>query len=114
MINEPLLFAALVDLTIHPEKHDQNIYLCRDACGTTMCLAGDVVLLAGCNVMWGTREPYTFHNGRYYSAHEAATQLLGITEEQANDLFLLCGTLDELWEAAGDITDNRVIIPEGL
>lgn len=123
-MNEPLLYAALVDLTIHPEKHDQTIWLERRACGTKMCLAGDVVLLAGMFVEWELRYANSdwgkvwtalrLSDPRRITIRQAAIAALEISYYAAEDLFAESNTIHDLWALASIMTDGRVSRPEGL
>lgn len=112
-MNEPLLFAALVDLTMHPEKHDQHIYLRRNECGTTMCLAGDIMVLTGHAVAWDSEgEAWVTADGE--QIHLVALRELAISHADGTTLFLICQHIDELWFTAEVMTDGRIKKPEGL
>jgi hypothetical protein len=78
----------------HPEEHSQRNFLVKDKnspCGTTACLAGTAVLLEpGYTVRWNDHydEPAVidpFQN--QVTVSEAAREILGLTWDQAHDLF---------------------------
>lgn len=98
----------LTFLREHPEKHEQDIWLnayaggrigeVRETCGTRGCVAGWAVLLFGPEDK-ELRDPS--HNvtnlrvGRW-SIPGLARELLGLTHEQADHLFYVRNTTDDI------------------
>jgi hypothetical protein len=94
--------------SVEPIKRDEDGYqilpLQHAFCGTTMCLAGHVVHQAGYQIVLSIDEveqddlDYNPHHvvgahscvddtGKEFPIERKATELLGLTEEQADDLF---------------------------
>ncbi len=116
MIDVARLRKGLEFALAHPEEHDQSSWAERTVCGTTMCLAGTVVVQAGYTLLWqpgATTSGYARHpkTGARVPVPTQARDLLGITSAQATRLFLDSETIDELYVAANDITDGEIEIP---
>lgn len=47
MANATLLEETLDHLLLHPEEHDQNVWIEHTECGTTRCFAGTALMLTG-------------------------------------------------------------------
>lgn len=107
-LNLPLAEAVLKQITEHPEQHDQSSYgERRSDCGTTHCIAGwaiqlspDVVEYDWIDSWQGPYEAMSsvrFRDGRRLGdswrsePFAAARDLLGLSEEDADWLFLECG-----------------------
>lgn len=94
---------VLAHIEMHPEQHDQSIWIYEShegACGTTACFAGWTVLLAEVKVQFSlTYGGYLCANGK--TVHEVARDLLGLSSEQAYNLFY-CDTLDHLYSALAE------------
>lgn len=108
--NVPLLTATMQHIETHPEEWNQH----RWRCGTAACYAGRAVLLDGGT--WDTdadsADPYLVArdtdpvvetwpslNGsghRVIHVNDRARHILGLTNEQANNLFYSANTLDDL------------------
>jgi hypothetical protein len=80
-INEALLRDAVANIERNPETFDMGGWILRKQCGTTMCLAGHVLAVAGLSEdeIWEI-------DSRNKVPTEART-LLGIDREQADALF---------------------------
>lgn len=124
------LRAALDYVTDHPHRWRQSTWLHRTWCGTTGCLAGNVVLNAGYRPYWdrydrarsvtsfvevdptGPDRRYALHDVRtgawFADVGDVARRLLGLTGPEAACLFAPFNTLDDLWSLAGRLTDGRV------
>lgn len=126
MINVPLMRKVLEHITEHPEEHDQQSWAEKTACGTTYCMAGHAVLMAGHEIAWSAiagvyleedgadrvTEPIeTSESFTQYIPHVAAHEL-GIDHMQASMLFYDSTYLEELWEVANFITDGEIEVPE--
>lgn len=106
-------------ITAHPEEWDQDNWGTRDTeCGTQMCIAGTAALMTGCadfdyagylSLLSGTNysEDWT-HTGR---------ELLGLTPEQARDLFVNFmgygeSGLREMWHRVASLyPEGAITIP---
>jgi hypothetical protein len=123
-INEPLLFAALVDLTMHPENHDQSEWIHVTPCGTQYCLAGRVALLSGATISNITENCKTETGYLHDLVHIANSDIVQSVAREArsllgrransSDLFWGICTIDDLWEIAQRSTAGRVRRPEGI
>lgn len=107
-INTDLLLEIREQITSHPETHDQNQWGRRTACGTTHCIAGWAIVLSGATFDWtsvyntaGTS--VTVNDGAYRIEEYAACEM-GLSEDEADDLFFeydnaeALAMLDELIE----------------
>lgn len=111
-MNIEKLDAAIAWIEEHPEEHDQASYFARTACGTTACLAGVVVMLDGWVPEWAGRHwetPRARKGDRVMWVRDVAQGLLGLSEDQADALFLGAGTLATVKEyrdriAAGELS----------
>jgi hypothetical protein len=118
MINVPLLRKTLEYITAHPEEHDQRNWGVKTACGSSYCLAGHAVVLAGHEIDWhspdlvrmGMRSScHALTDGRYIS--DAAREELGLDPERAARLFDANNDLGTLWRLASEYTDGEVEVP---
>lgn len=123
MINVPLMRKVLEHISEHPEEHDQGTWAERTACGTTMCMAGHAVVMAGHQISWpGTlddessadfvTEPIVVDNETTRRIPAVAAHELGLTEEQKDAFFYESGTIEDLWREAHIYTDGEIEIPE--
>jgi len=101
VLNLPLAEAVLEQVTAHPEMHDQNCYGIRRGCNTTQCIAGwAVVLSPDAEAVWSgsliakgvdVLEAVKMLSGDGYAftvdVASAGSQLLGLTEDEADELF---------------------------
>ncbi|UXE03786.1 hypothetical protein SEA_OBLADI_63 [Gordonia phage ObLaDi] len=76
----------------HPEEHDQNEWAFRDpeGCGSTMCVAGTAVHLAGYTIDYNARGYASFcisPDGKRVMIDDVAAPLLGLDYDQAARLF---------------------------
>lgn len=109
MINTELLQSSLDYLDTHPEEHDQKWWGARTECGTTFCLAGYVCVSNGIELTYTAGSATSGHrtaDGRL--VFEVARALLGLSSTQADRLFFCCITIENLWDAAEEITDGVV------
>lgn len=123
-INVPLLRKTLEHITAHPDEWDQDIWAERTPCGTVACLAGTAVLLQGfeldfyesecdCGCREGTTASYVISDPPQ-TIQEVARTTLGLTEDQADDLFESDNTLRDLWAYANSFTNGEIEIPENV
>lgn len=138
---EQRLRTALLEITLHPQNWDQNVWVCTDGaqsytengwpCGTVACLAGTACIQAGV----ATFAPY-MEAGKTWQIDPAYQQLLadnpmnrrneansefdfgglaavlfGLMSWQASELFSTDNTLMRLWELAAVYTAGRVTLP---
>jgi hypothetical protein len=121
-INVPLLRKTLEHITAHPEEHNQSFWAVQTPCGTAYCLAGHAVQLAGHEILWtdvcpcgcDSRERSAWHCTDGREIEYVATEELGLTEDQADDLFESRNTLHYLWRKAAHYTDGEIDVPEQL
>jgi len=121
-INVELLRRTLEYITEHPEQHDQSIWArihVKESCGTAMCLCGWAATLAKAEMTWRAFKDYrtgevVFReleriNGEepYYGGRD----LLGLTEDQAEDLFFDENSLALLWAMAELYTEGEIRMP---
>jgi hypothetical protein len=88
------------DMSTYGRKKD-------DRCSTVACMAGHIV--------WMT-EPERFEkeitlniHSCDFNIHEIATEKMGISEDEADELFVPCGDID-----INDINDNKNLVPAAL
>jgi hypothetical protein len=115
-IDVPRLRKELEFVTDNRQRWLQNTWLSRVECGTVGCLAGNVVLNAGYQPYFeGNRQSTSYvrdaERSRTYWIRELATELLGLTERQADDLFRSTNSLLDLWEVAAELTDGEIQVP---
>lgn len=113
-INVPLLRKTLEHITAHPTEWNQE-YWGRtfnnerdEVCGTAYCLAGHAVVMTG--------HTLTFSNGGYShftdqgeEIGEVAERELGLTYDEAYELFHDQNSLFDLWELAEQFTDGEIV-----
>lgn len=88
-MNEELAIRVRDAILAHPELHDQDYYAHRNSCGTTYCIAGWACALSGEQFDWhGAVGDYVLIDGEPVNPLDRATELLGLTEDQAVRLFL--------------------------
>ena len=117
MVNIPALRDVMTHVTAHRDQLNMNVWGVREACGTTACIAGwQVILDPDYQPAWrpiGGRpdlQDLTWARDRDGGTHDvdvAAARGLGLTAEQAEELFY-ADTLDEVWEVVERITEGAV------
>lgn len=116
--NAPLAYAVLDHIDEHPEQWFQDLWLDLNTdgelgdCGTVGCFAGWTTQLSGLAAVFND-----FGHGRFVkidgntvSFRDAATQLLGIDEDDADDLFAGSNSREELGRLVTEIFGPR---PDG-
>lgn len=114
-------------ITAHRERWNQLRWIQRptDAateCGTTGCLAGNTVLNAGYEPVFGIAlcRPGEAGHVRVEGRRDprtvlaVASELLGLDSFQADRLFYPTNTLLDLWLLAARFTDGEVEVPEDV
>src|ERR1700674_2440263 len=95
-VGKHLLEKALTRIKRHPKSLDMADFVGQGSCGTVACLAGHVILAAGCRVDV-TRQvilaaPARYHDrckaGSYVCA-DSAERLLGLKNNELRPVFLL-------------------------
>ena len=109
-----LLREVLKHIDEHPEELDQDWWArIAPTCGTTCCAAGHTVRLAGWHFVW---DPYprdefiaTFceRDGQTRQIAELASELLGLSPEEAYRLFYGCADREEIQHVAELIAVDR-------
>lgn len=111
--NVELLRRVLEHITAHPEEHDQRVWARHTDCGTAMCLAGHAVTITGHAIDYGKHSwsglVYLTRAGE--SIEDVAARELGLSDDQAENLFDPDNTRAELWREAAQITDGAIEIP---
>lgn len=92
MRNYELIKRVYDHVTTHPELHDQEIWGEQKACGTTACIAGHAVMLAGCTPKWrqtgfGLQMSGVEGYDDAVFVGDVAQQLMGLSESEAERLF---------------------------
>lgn len=111
-INVPLLRKTLEYAEAHPEEIALGSWASRSPCGTTACIAGTAVILAGHAIDWANPKPngdVSFVVGGRH-IEEVACEELNLTELQADDMFY-CSSLAQAWQVAEELTDGEIQRP---
>lgn len=113
-INTDLMRETFAYIEAHPEEHNQDHWVDDedpDFCGTTRCFAGTAIHLSEDYVIRSERNVGGWTNfwcetkaGQRENFSAAGRDLLGLTDEQAEHMFMTCGDLDDLYEAAKEFT----------
>ncbi len=118
-VNAQLLLDVLVQITEHPETHDQAEWLMLTSCGTAGCVAGWTVVMAGHPIAWYSqdgRRTYAKYVGEHLdeaivageSIPAVAERELRLDPLQAERLFAYRNTLPELWNLASEFTCRAI------
>jgi hypothetical protein len=117
--NYPLIRKTWEHILAHPEEHDQHTWGLATACGTTMCFAGQAVVLNGDEPIWEVFPPDTIMNssrsdeqqmvsvrlkkdGSRYAVSDAAAIVLGLDADEAERLFMDCTNIEEVSEVVNE------------
>ena len=123
-VNVTELYAVLRGITYGSMPWVQKHYAFRHDpegyCGTSYCLAGHVLRRADIPLDWS--HPSHVAGGGYTATYTdrgdgidvVAARLLGITLDDAEDLFDENNTLADLWVIANRITHGAIEVPDGL
>lgn len=88
----------------NPDAHDQRTWGMQASCGTTHCIAGWAVHLAGGEFVWVDSERGTkvaeiaTLNGELHDVDGLAQDLLGISDDEVPNLFYNWSEMDALEE----------------
>jgi hypothetical protein len=114
-INVALLRKELEYVTSHRDQWDQRHWIRRTWCGTTGCLAGNIVLNAGYQpVPDRTSKVVSPDHSAHRSVADVASELLGIDYRQAEQLFHTSNDIMDLWEAASSMTNGEIEVPPSV
>lgn len=107
-INVSELERVLAYCRDHPKQHDQEIWLC----GTTACYAGYTALLNGWRPygtlsIIGTSRVKKGGEVRY--VREVAAEILGLSNPDAEHLFINCPSFEKLELAVKDLINRESI-----
>lgn len=94
----------------HPEEHDQSSWTEVGECGTTRCMAGTIAWLGGAKLVDIDadvnirRDPtkdtieysYCEVNGEVTSINKAATIMAGLSQREADRLFYMATSVEDL------------------
>jgi len=86
-VNVPLMNKTMEHIRNHPDEWNQGTWVGDTACATTACFAGRALILAGRNLA---------EVARGLGFQYAATVELGLTFEQASQLFYGGNNLEDL------------------
>ena len=125
IIDVVLLRKVMEHITAHPDEHDQDVWAIEAPCGTVACIAGHTVIMSGLTFRVDPPDDYErTHYGAVRSAEVvaetgeevdvAAQRLLGLTDDEANALFLDADTISEIWDVVERITDGELTRPADL
>lgn len=85
--------------------------------GTAACVAGHAVAMSGHIIDWDRSSSWPFaircNNGSDYIP-EVAEKELGLSNDQAGELFASENTLEQLWLMASVFTKGAIEIPAGV
>lgn len=123
-VNVELLRRVLEHITAHPETWNQGVWAAgAKGCGTAYCAAGHAVVMTGHKIDWASAydgvAEFVIDEGITNPAwhptiSEVAEAELGLTYEQAEELFEGDNTLAELWDLAEQFTDGAITPPADL
>ena len=108
MPNVELLEKVWRHIEDHPESHYQQIWM--NTCGTAGCFAGWACALAE-GVVNDFQKPSwtTLLDGKWLHVEDAATKLLGITNEEGEIMFAGTNTREQLGLMVKDLIDGNDI-----
>lgn len=127
-VNVDRLRRELEYVTRHRDRWEQVVWIARYHCGTTACLAGNVVLNAGYrpyyedpaddDTSWiyvddpGVVGGIPVERDRFVrTVADVAQTLLGLYDDQADRLFQSTNSLYDLWRLAEEFTDGAIQVP---
>lgn len=110
--NTAELVAIYQHIVGNPKEWRQRWYATQTSCGTAYCVAGHAVVRAGYSPVFDGldyigNDLVTFNaekDGAIYDIERLATQLLGLTRFQADDLFRAHNSLNRIRELITEIT----------
>lgn len=113
--NTAELVAVYQHIKAHPEQWNQQLWGCRNECGTAFCFAGHAVVRAGAELAWEVdfvTDDGTFERADFlrepirgiYTIAGYASHVLGLNGPQSNDLFAGDNTLEDLRRIITEIT----------
>lgn len=122
------LDAILDHIEAHPEEWEQEYYGLKTECKTAYCVAGHTLVRAGVQMTWmpldevnaGNPEEWELDVAFDPHTHEPrniqvlAAEILGLTSDQATELFLGSNSFDRLREVAHGIRHDLPLGRQGL
>lgn len=111
MYNKPLLRKVLEHIEAHPDEHDQLVYAQQTPCGTTACVAGHTVVIAGWDLTWervgnaAVVADRCVRDGLSEWIPIAARNELGLNGGQAHYLFHFSRTVNEIREFVAELLE---------
>lgn len=92
MRNYSLIRQVRDHIVANPNEHNQDQWGIRTPCKTTHCAAGHAVIIAGARPIWEVNgDHYQMYGAewrnRRWSTGELAQHLLGLTDDEADELF---------------------------
>jgi len=121
MLNTLLADTVIGVIETHPETHNQHDWGYETACGTTMCVAGHAAVLSGAKLNYfdfgNERKAYecTLPDGTITGIDRYAQEMLGLTDEQADNLFYnMNNDLDVIKNIFKDIANGGTGLVDGI
>lgn len=102
-----LLRTALASIIMSPAKWNQTTW-----CGTTACLAGHVLAVKGYKMTRSDEGKMVSPSGKKVYVPSEAARLLGLDEDQAEDLFDMRNTIGDLATKVNQLTGAPVAFAE--
>jgi hypothetical protein len=103
-----LLEETMLHIRTYPELHNQSVFFEKTELGLAACFAGRACLLAGLDVVlhaFGVGGSVVY-NDQSQSAFTAARDLLGLTHDQARNLFTPLNTTQMLEWKVKDLVNG--------
>ncbi len=115
-VNHDEIAAIIAHIEAHPEEWDQRHWAIRTDCGTTFCFAGWACVRAGDQFRWGRsfegpRLSFAMELVSDETIHYRAEKVLGLSDDQAYELFAANNTLDDLKRIAQGFRDSDTPAP---
>jgi hypothetical protein len=108
-VDHALLEETMLHIRTYPELHNQSYFFEQAELGLAACFAGRACLLAGLEVVLHGFDGVggsVVHNGLLKSAFPAARDLLGLTHDQARNLFTPLNTTHMLELKVKDLVNG--------
>lgn len=112
--NDDLLIDVLAQIERTPERWNQRVWVHRTDCGTSYCFAGWACALTAPDVtqpdfLWSAATLHAQFAGQTGRTSRGlvptvAADVLGLTPAQADELFELDNTLDDLYDVVSSLT----------
>jgi len=105
--NKELIERTMRHIVDHPERHEQSAWIGTTTCGTVACFAGWALMLDGITAQHLLDWPYDEYGSRFSRVREEAAKRLGLTLDEAKQLFHGCNTRDMLQLMVKDLLNGE-------